>query len=160
LKPLKMLSIPRSVTRVSTRAFSSTSSRQSSLAKLILIGRLGREPEVRTTKNDKEYISYTVATTNWPPPPPNPDGTRHPSSTTWHNILSFNPSANNYLRTLQKGAHVYVEANFELREPNADADPNTPQGQKQILLKHENIRVLRHAASHYQANEANEETSS
>jgi hypothetical protein len=58
--------------------------------------------------------------------------------------MSFNPGANNYLRTLQKGAQVYVEANFELREPLPEADPNTPQGQRQILLRHESIRVLKH----------------
>jgi hypothetical protein len=43
---------------------------------------------------------------------------------------------NNYLKTLERGARVYVEANFELREPDASADPNTPQGQRQIFLRH------------------------
>jgi hypothetical protein len=61
---------------------------------------------------------------------------RGASSTTWHSVYSFNPSANNYLRTLQKGQRVYVEANFELREPQPDADPTSPQGQRQIFLRH------------------------
>ena len=39
------------------QAFSSTSMRSSDLAKLILIGRLGKEPELRYTKNEKEYVS-------------------------------------------------------------------------------------------------------
>ncbi|THH13897.1 hypothetical protein EW146_g6375 [Bondarzewia mesenterica] len=122
--------------RAPSRAFSSSASRSADLAKLVLIGRLGKDPEVRTTRSDKEYVSYSVATTNYPPPPPNPDGTREDTKTTWHTILSFNPGANNYLRHLQKGSHVYVEANFELREPDASADPNTPQGQRQIFLRH------------------------
>ncbi|KAH9978124.1 single-strand binding protein family-domain-containing protein [Lactifluus volemus] len=131
------------ISRAITRAFSTTASRSSDVSKLVLVGRLGKDPEVRMTKSDKEYVSYSVATTNYPPPPPGPDGTRQESKTTWHHILSFNPGANNYLRNLQKGSHVYVEANFELREADSEADPNTPQGQRQIFLRHENIRVLR-----------------
>jgi Single-strand binding protein family len=61
---------------------------------------------------------------------------RPESKTTWHHVLSFNPGANNYLRNLQKGSHVYVEANFELRDPDPAAEPGTPQGQRQILLRH------------------------
>jgi hypothetical protein len=97
---------------------------------------------------------YSVATTNYPPPPATPDGSKYfslsfsvlfpliydlarpPSPTTWHHILSFNPNANNYLRTLQRGSQVYVEANFELRTLDSDADPDSPQAQRQILLRH------------------------
>ncbi|KIM67787.1 hypothetical protein SCLCIDRAFT_1209928 [Scleroderma citrinum Foug A] len=125
------------------RAFSTTSSRSYDVAKLILIGRLGKDPEVRTTKSDREYVSYTVATTNYPPPPPNPDGSRPEAGTSWHNIISFSPAQNNYLKTLNKGAQVYVEANFELREPDVNADSSTSAGQRQIFLRHESIRVIR-----------------
>jgi len=126
-----------------TRAFSVTPSRSSDVAKLILVGRLGKDPEVRITKNDKEFVSYTVATTNFPPPLRGPDGVRPPSKTTWHHIQSFNPNANNFLRHLQKGSVVFVEANFEVREPDPLADPSSNWGQRQILLRHESIRVLR-----------------
>lgn len=56
--------------------------------------------------------------------------------TTWHNVLSFNQGSNTYLRTLQKGSQVYVEASYELREPDPSADPDTPAGQRQIFLRH------------------------
>ena len=39
------------------QAFSTTPSRSSDVSKLILVGRLGRDPEVRMTKTDKEYIA-------------------------------------------------------------------------------------------------------
>jgi hypothetical protein len=61
---------------------------------------------------------------------------RHEAGTTWHNIISFSPAQNNYLRSLQKGAQVYVEANFELRDADPAADPSSPQGQRQIFLRH------------------------
>lgn len=61
---------------------------------------------------------------------------RPESRTTWHHIVSFNQGANNYLRTLQKGSQVYVEADYDVREPEHGADPRTPQGQRQINLRH------------------------
>jgi len=129
--------------RALTRAFSSTPSRSTDVARLILVGRLGRDPEVRTTKHDKEYVSYTVATTNYPLPAPGPDGTRPEAKTTWHHVLSFHAGPNNFIRNLQKGSLVYVEANMEVREPDLAADPSSPQGQRQIFLRHDTIRVLR-----------------
>jgi hypothetical protein len=131
-----------SVSRSSARAFSTTRAARADISKLTLIGRLGKEPELRTSKLGKEYVTYVVATTNYPPPPPNPDGTRPDSTTTWHRVMSFSESANKYLQTLKKGSKVYVEANFELREPEPNADPTTPAGQRQIFLRHEMIRLL------------------
>ncbi|KAG7097237.1 hypothetical protein E1B28_004608 [Marasmius oreades] len=122
-----------------TRAFSTTS-RTGDLAKLTLIGRLGKEPEVKRTKNDMEFITYTVATNSYPPP--NEDGERPPARTSWHRVLSFGETSNTYLKKLKKGSLVYVEANYELREPEPEADPSSPMGQRQIFLRHESIRVL------------------
>ncbi|KAG8801163.1 hypothetical protein FRC18_007837, partial [Serendipita sp. 400] len=108
----------------------------------ILIGRLGREPEVRTTKSEKEYVSYVVATTNYPPPPPGADGVRPEPGTTWHRVLSFNNNQNQFIRNLQKGTRVYVEANLEVRDPQQDAPAGTPAANRQIFLKHETLRIL------------------
>ncbi|OSX59295.1 hypothetical protein POSPLADRAFT_1172552 [Postia placenta MAD-698-R-SB12] len=137
------LSARTSALRSASRTFSTTPSRSADVAKLMLIGRLGKDPELRSTKNDKEYVQYTVATTNFPPPTPSADGSRGEAKTTWHTVLSFNPGVNNYLQRLKKGSQVFVEANFELREPDPNADPDTPQGQRQIFLRHETIRVLK-----------------
>ncbi|KAI0722990.1 nucleic acid-binding protein [Earliella scabrosa] len=129
----------RAALRVPSRAFSTTSARSADMAKMLLIGRLGKDPEVRYTKSNKEYVSYSIATQN------NtiglPEGAQ--PTTTWHNVFSFNPSANNFLRNLKRGSLVYAEANFELRQPDPSADPDSPEGQRQIFLRHENIRVLR-----------------
>jgi len=61
---------------------------------------------------------------------------RQEAGTTWHHVICFNPGQTNYLRTLQKGAQVYVEANFELRDPDPSADPSSVQAQRQIFLRH------------------------
>ena len=45
-------------TNKNTKLFSSSASRSYDVAKLILIGRLGREAELRTTSNNKEYVTY------------------------------------------------------------------------------------------------------
>lgn len=50
------------LTKKYVQAFSTTSSRAVDMAKLTLIGRLGRDPEVRTTKTDREYVSYAQIT--------------------------------------------------------------------------------------------------
>ncbi|KAF9008788.1 hypothetical protein BDQ17DRAFT_1421988 [Cyathus striatus] len=123
------------------RAFS-TSAARADLAKLTLIGRLTKDPELRTTKNDKEFVAYTVATTNFPPPPVEANGERRASTATFHRVLCFYDAPIRYLMNLKKGTKVYVEANFELRDPEPGADPSTPQGQRQIFLRHENIRVI------------------
>ena len=61
---------------------------------------------------------------------------RRSSPSTFHRILSFHEGSNKYLRTLKKGSKVYVETAFEIREAEPEADPSTPQGQRQIFLKH------------------------
>ncbi|KAJ7781568.1 hypothetical protein B0H16DRAFT_1710764 [Mycena metata] len=127
-----------SVSRAPIRAFS-TSARTLDLAKLTLIGNLGRVPELKTTKNDKEYVSYSIATSQRAAPGPNGE---RAYTTNWHRVLSFLPGSNKYLTTLKAGSKVYVEATYELREPEEGADASTPQGQRQIFLRHENIVVL------------------
>jgi len=114
--------------------------RASDLSKLSLIGYLAKDPETRLTKNDKEFVSYTVVTKTTLPV--NPNGERPAPIPTFHRVLCFSESPIKFLSTLKKGTRVYVEANFELRDPEAGADPATPQGQRQIFLRHEQVRVL------------------
>ncbi|KAG5653089.1 hypothetical protein H0H81_002388 [Sphagnurus paluster] len=137
-----MFGIIRNATsRSSIRTFATTTPRASDLSKLVLIGNLIRDPEIRQTKNDKEFVTYTVATTNYPPPPVDANGERRPSTSTFHRILSFQEHSNRYLQTLKKGSKVYVEANFELREPEPDADPSTPQETIRVLSRPKTVEL-------------------
>ncbi|KAG8948818.1 hypothetical protein FRC04_009282 [Tulasnella sp. 424] len=135
-----MFSLARSTFAKSTRAFStSRPSGLRDLAKVTLIGYLAREPETRVTKNEKEYVSYTVATQT------NRARGQEDSNTppTFHRILSFVPAQNQYLAKVPKGAFVYVEAELDVKEPDPEADPGSFNAQRQIMLRHETLRVLR-----------------
>lgn len=82
---------------------------------------------------------YNVATTNYPPPPPDANGVRPPSTTSWHTVFCFNPSQITYLKTIPKGSQVYVEAAFELRDTLKEGGE---EKERKIFLRHENFRVL------------------
>lgn len=43
------------------QSFSTSASRAADLSKLVLIGRLSRDPEARVTRNDKEYVTYALS---------------------------------------------------------------------------------------------------
>lgn len=133
-----MFSLARSTFAKSARAFStSRPSGLRDLAKVTLIGNLVREPETRITKNEKEYVSYTVATRGRA----GQEDSNPPS--TFHRILSFVPAQNQYLAKVPKGSLVYVEAELDVKEPDPEADPGSFNAQRQIMLRHETLRVLR-----------------
>ncbi|KAG9050017.1 hypothetical protein FS837_007996 [Tulasnella sp. UAMH 9824] len=134
-----MLSLARSTFARSVRTFSTSRPVNYDVAKVTLVGHLVREPETRITKNDKEYVSYTVATqTNRArgPEEPNPPST-------FHRVLSFVPSHNQFLTKVPKGSLVYVEAELEVKEPDPEAEAGSFNAQRQVMLRHETLRVLR-----------------
>lgn len=84
----------------------------SSLNKAIIIGRLGRDPEVRTFQNGGKVCNLSVATEeSW-----KKDGERK-TRTEWHRIAIFNEHlvdiAERYLR---KGSLAYFEGQIETRK--------------------------------------------
>lgn len=85
-----------------------------SVNKVILVGRLGRDPEVRRMNNGDPVASFSLATDeSWRD---KASGERQ-SRTTWHNVVVFNENiakvAEQYLK---KGAKVYVEGSLQTRE--------------------------------------------
>ena len=69
---------------------------------------------------------------------------RRDATTSWHSVLSFHPSSNTYLKTLKKGYQVYVEANYELKDADPSADPDSPAAQRQIFLRHGKCHCCHH----------------
>ncbi len=85
-----------------------------SVNKVILIGNLGRDPEVRTLNSGDRVASFSIATSEtWRD---RSTGERK-EKTEWHRISIFNDNlvkvAENYLR---KGSKVYVEGALQTRK--------------------------------------------
>ncbi len=82
-----------------------------SLNKVLLIGRLGRDPEMRYTPSGRPVTTFSMATTrSWT----NHDGERR-TETEWFNIVAWGNLAEICKQYLQKGQQVYVEGRLQTR---------------------------------------------
>lgn len=80
--------------------------------KAIIIGRLGRDPEVRYTSSGTPVASFSVATDErWT----GQDGSKQ-SKTEWHNIVAWSRLAEICEQYLKKGKLVYIEGRIQTRE--------------------------------------------
>lgn len=85
-----------------------------SVNKVILIGNLGRDPEVRTFQNGGRVASFSVATNDrWTD---RNSGERR-EKTEWHRVAVLNENLVGICeRYLRKGAKVYIEGQLETRK--------------------------------------------
>lgn len=85
-----------------------------SVNKVILIGNLGRDPEVRTFQNGGKVCNLRIATSeSWRD---RNTGERR-ERTEWHSVAIFNENlANLAERYLKKGSKVYIEGKLETRK--------------------------------------------
>ena len=85
-----------------------------SVNKVILVGNLGKDPEVRSTQDGSKIVNLTLATSEtWND---RASGERK-EKTEWHRVVIFNDNlvkvAENYLK---KGAKVYLEGSLQTRK--------------------------------------------
>ena len=82
--------------------------------KVILLGRLGRDPEARTMQNGGKVVSFSVATSEtWTD---KASGERK-EKTQWHRVAIFNENLGSVAeRFLKKGSQVYLEGALESRK--------------------------------------------
>jgi single-strand DNA-binding protein len=79
--------------------------------KVILIGNLGRDPEVRSTPSGQPVASFTVATSRrWR----DKNGQKQ-EQTEWHNIVVWGKQAEIAGQYLTKGKQVYIEGRLQTR---------------------------------------------
>jgi single-strand DNA-binding protein len=84
-----------------------------SVNKVILIGNLGRDPEVRYTPSGSAVCNVSVATTrNWK----NKDSGERQEETEWHRVVFFDRLAEIAGEYLKKGRPVYVEGRLKTRK--------------------------------------------
>ena len=85
-----------------------------SVNKVILVGNLGRDPEVRRLNSGKPVVNLSIATSDsWR----DKDSGERKEKTEWHRVVIFNENlakiAEQYLK---KGAKVYVEGQLQTRK--------------------------------------------
>jgi single-strand DNA-binding protein len=81
------------------------------LNKVMIIGHLGRDPEMRYTPSGRPVTTFTVATSRtWS----TGDGERH-SETEWFNVVAWGNLAEICKQYLTKGQQVYVEGRLQTR---------------------------------------------
>ena len=80
--------------------------------KVILIGNLGRDPEIRYTQQGTAVVNLVLATSEqWTD---KSSGERQ-EKTEWHRIVIFGRMAENCEKYLSKGRQVYVEGRLQTR---------------------------------------------
>jgi single-strand DNA-binding protein len=85
-----------------------------SVNKVILVGNLGRDPEIRSTQDGREIANLAIATSeSWK----DRNTGERKEKTEWHRVAIFNEGlvgiAKNYLK---KGAKVYIEGQLQTRK--------------------------------------------
>jgi single-strand DNA-binding protein len=85
--------------------------------KVILIGRLGKNAEVKTAQNKKEFVVLNVATSeSWK----NEKG-EYDTRTEWHRVYAWGTLAN-FAKTLQKGQLINLEGKIKYRTVEEDVE--------------------------------------
>ena len=83
-----------------------------SVNKVILVGNLGRDPELRYIPSGQAVANFTLATNErWR----DKDGNNQ-ERTEWHRIVVWGKSAENCAQFLQKGRSVYIEGKLQTQE--------------------------------------------
>ncbi len=85
-----------------------------SVNKVILVGNLGKDPEVRTTQDGQKIVNLTLATSDtWND---RQTGERK-ERTEWHRVVIFNDRLGDVAeRFLHKGSKIYVEGALQTRK--------------------------------------------
>lgn len=85
-----------------------------SVNKVILVGNLGKDPEIRTLNSGERVVNLSLATSeSWR----DKASGEKKEKTEWHRVVAFNENivkvAENYLR---KGSTVYIEGSLQTRK--------------------------------------------
>lgn len=83
-----------------------------SVNKVILVGNLGRDPEVRYMPNGEAVANFSIATTeSWK----DKSGAKQ-DKTEWHNIVAYRKLAEIIGEYVKKGSAIYIEGRIQTRK--------------------------------------------
>jgi len=85
-----------------------------SVNKVILLGNLGRDPEIRSMQSGKKMASFSIATSKrWK----DRNTQEQKESTSWHSIVVFNEGLVDVIeKYVKKGSKIYVEGELSTRK--------------------------------------------
>jgi len=85
-----------------------------SVNKVILLGNLGQDPDIRTMQNGKKVCTFSLATSDsWK----DKETGEKKEKTEWHRIVVFNEGLVNVVQQyLKKGAQIYIEGQLNTRK--------------------------------------------
>src|SRR5437660_1684599 len=86
-----------------------------SVNKVILVGNLGRDPEVRATPSGQSACSFSIATTERF----TDRAGQQREQTEWHNVVAWGKQADLCGQYLKKGRQVYIEGRLTTRQYEA-----------------------------------------
>lgn len=98
-----------------------------SVNKVILIGNVGKDPEVKYFDNGAAVANFTMATTERGYTAQN--GTQVPDRTEWHNIVLWRGLAEIAEKYVKKGTKVYIEGKIKTRSYDG------PDGSKRYITE-------------------------
>ncbi len=84
--------------------------------KVILIGNLGRDPDIRDAKGTPVTTLNVATSERWK----DKQSGEQKEKTEWHRVICWGPLAENCGKYLVKGSKVYVEGQLETREWDKD----------------------------------------
>ena len=103
-----------------------------SLNKVLLIGRLGADPEIKQMVNGKSVARFSLATNNtWK----DKNTGEKKEKTEWHRVVIFNEGLVNVVQQyVKKGAQVYIEGQLSTRKWT-DEKSGTEKYSTEIILQ-------------------------
>lgn len=85
-----------------------------SINKVILVGNIGQDPQVRTMQSGQKIVNFSLATSErWR----DRQSGEQKEQTEWHRVVVFNPNLVDVAeRMLQKGTKLYIEGSLRTRK--------------------------------------------
>ena len=125
-----------------------------SVNKVILLGRLGKDPEIRSMQSGKKVANFGIATSKrWK----DRETQEQKESTTWHNIVVFNEGLVGIIEQyVKKGSQIYIEGELQTRKWQ-DKDGNDRLTTEVVLQPYNSNLTLLGGRNNSQTNSDNSE---
>jgi len=90
-----------------------------SINKVIIVGNVGQDPEIRNTQDGREIASFSIATTeSWK----DKNSGEKKEKTEWHRIAIFSPGLVSIVKSyVKKGSKLYIEGSLQTRKRKDNA---------------------------------------